>query len=90
MVKNGSNSVGNPKFKCKDCGFIGVIKTLRKSDEVKEQLIKASQERVSSRGLGPMQSDWQYFQHYFNWRKLLSGADPVGNGGVSSPIFSDK
>ena len=54
VVKNGSNSVGNPKFKCKDCGFVGVIKTLRKSDEVKEQLIKAAQERVSSRGLGRM------------------------------------
>ena len=54
VVKNGSNASGNPKFKCNDCGFTGVIKSLRKSDEVKEQLIKAAQERVSSRGLGRM------------------------------------
>ena len=25
LVKNGSNGVGNPKSKCKDCGFSGVI-----------------------------------------------------------------
>ena len=54
VVKNGSNAVGNPKFKCTNCGFTGVIKSLRKSDEVKEQLIKASQERVSSPGLARM------------------------------------
>jgi len=46
IVKNGS---GNPKYKCKDCG---VFKSLRKSEEEKEMLIRASQERCSSRGLG--------------------------------------
>ena len=52
IVKNGFNGVGNPKYKCKDCGFGGVFQTRRKSEEVKEQLIKASKERSSSRGLG--------------------------------------
>jgi transposase-like protein len=51
LVKNGSNGVGNPKYKCKDCGFGGVINSRRKSEEVKENLLKASQERSSSRGL---------------------------------------
>jgi len=48
IVKNGS---GNSKYKCKDCGFGGVFKSIRKSEEEKEMLIRASQERCSSRGL---------------------------------------
>jgi transposase-like protein len=52
LVKNGLNSCQNPKYKCKDCGFSGVIVSKRKSDAEKELLIKASQERSSSRGLG--------------------------------------
>ena len=52
IVRNGSNSAGNPKYKCKDCGFGGVFESVRKSEAVKEQVIRAAQERSSSRGLG--------------------------------------
>ena len=52
IIKNGSNGVGNPKYKCKDCGFGGVFKSRRKSEEIKDLLIKAAEERSSSRGLG--------------------------------------
>ena len=52
IVKNGYNSVRNPKYKCKDCGFGGVFQTKRLSEETKEQIIKAAQERSSARGLG--------------------------------------
>lgn len=52
IVKNGTNGVGNPKYKCKACGFGGVFQTLRKSEEFKETVVKTGQERASSRGLG--------------------------------------
>lgn len=52
LVKNGSNGVGNPKYKCKDCGFSGVIKSRRPSQDTKDKLLKAAEERSSSRGLG--------------------------------------
>lgn len=52
LIKNGYNSSKNPKYKCKDCGFGGVLSSKRKSEVEKEQLIKAAQERSSSRGLG--------------------------------------
>lgn len=51
IVKNGCNNVGNPKYKCKECGFGGVFQTLRKSEEFKEMVVRAAQERSSSRGL---------------------------------------
>ncbi|MBX2892459.1 MAG: IS1 family transposase [Saprospiraceae bacterium] len=51
IVKNGSNASGNPKYKCKACGFGGVFQTLRKSEEFKEMVVRAAQERSSSRGL---------------------------------------
>jgi transposase-like protein len=51
LVKNGSNAVGNAKYKCKGCGFSGVIESKRYDDELKEQVVKASLERSSSRGL---------------------------------------
>lgn len=51
IVKNGSNSSGNPKYKCKDCGFGGVFETVRKSEEFKETVVRAAQERSSLRGL---------------------------------------
>lgn len=51
IVKNGSNSSGNPKYKCRHCGFGGVFQTVRKSEEFKEQVVRAAQERTSSRGL---------------------------------------
>ena len=52
IVRNGSNSSGNPKYKCKECGFGGVFETRRKSGDFKETVIRAAQERSSSRGLG--------------------------------------
>lgn len=52
LVKNGYNSSNNPKYKCKSCGFSGVISSKRKSETEKDLLIKACQERCSSRGLG--------------------------------------
>lgn len=51
IVKNGSNGAGNPKYKCKTCGFGGVFQTVRKSEDFKEMVIKAAQERSSARGL---------------------------------------
>jgi len=51
IKKNGYNAVKNPKYKCKDCGFGGVFQSKRPSEETKEQIIKASQERSSARGL---------------------------------------
>jgi insertion element IS1 protein InsB len=51
IVKNGTNGSGNPKYKCKACGFGGVFQTVRKSEEFKELVVRASLERSSSRGL---------------------------------------
>ena len=51
IVRNGSNSSGNAKYKCKDCNFGGVFVSRCKSDEFKETVIRASQEHSSSRGL---------------------------------------
>ena len=52
IVKNGSNSSGNPKYKCKNCGFGGVFQSVRKDEAFKERVVKAAQERTSARGLG--------------------------------------
>lgn len=52
LVRNGSNGVGNPKTKCNDCGFSGVIKTKRADEATKEKVAKAYQERSSLRGVG--------------------------------------
>ena len=52
IVKNGSNSSSNPKYKCKDCGFGGVFQSKRKSKKEKELVLKAAEERSSSRGIG--------------------------------------
>lgn len=51
-MKNGSNSSGNPKYKCKACGFGGVFQSVRKSEAFKKMVVQAAQERTSSRGLG--------------------------------------
>lgn len=51
IVKNGSNGSGNPKYKCKSCGFGGVFQTVRKSEEFRETVVRLAQERPSSRGL---------------------------------------
>ncbi|MBC7447428.1 MAG: hypothetical protein H7330_05160, partial [Hymenobacteraceae bacterium] len=31
VIRNGKNTSGNAKFRCKSCGFSGVIQTKRKS-----------------------------------------------------------
>lgn len=51
LVNNGRNGVGNPRYKCKDCQFSGVIKSRRADESTKELVVKASQERSSLRGL---------------------------------------
>jgi transposase-like protein len=52
IVKNGSNGVGNPKYKCKSCGFGGVFQSKRKDEAFREMVVRSAQERSSSRGLG--------------------------------------
>ena len=52
LVRNGSNGSGNPKYKCKECGYSGAIKPKRWDDSFKEQVVKAYQEKSSSRGVG--------------------------------------
>lgn len=67
LVKNGSNSAGNPKSKCKDCGFGGVIRSKRPSNETKELIVKAYQERSSLRGVGRIFN--VSHQSVLNWAK---------------------
>jgi len=72
IVKNGSNGVGNPKYKCKACGFGGVFESRRPSQETKELLLKAAEERSSSRGLGRIFG--VSHQTALNWIKKSRGA----------------
>ncbi|RMG87913.1 MAG: IS1 family transposase [Bacteroidetes bacterium] len=51
LIKNGTNGAGNPKYKCKDCGYGGAIKPKRLSEEEKEKAVKQYQEKSSSRGV---------------------------------------
>ena len=51
LVRNGANAVGNPRYKCKECGFSGVIKSKQYDETTKELVLRAAQERSSSRGL---------------------------------------
>jgi len=71
LVRNGSNAVGNPKSKCKDCGFSGVIKTKRADAATKEKVAKAYQERSSLRGVGRI-FDVSH-QTVLNWTKKSDG-----------------
>jgi len=52
IVKNGSNGSGDPKYPCKNCGFGGVLQTVRKSQEFEDMVVCASPQRCSARGLG--------------------------------------
>jgi transposase-like protein len=52
IIKNGSNAIGNAKYKCKSCGFGGVFESKRASEETKELAVRAIQERGSLRGVG--------------------------------------
>ena len=71
LVKNGRNGVGNPKFKCKGCGFSGVIKSRRPDQDTKDKLLKAAEERSSARGLG--RTFGVSHQTALNWIKKSSG-----------------
>ena len=51
IIRNGSNGVGNAKYKCKACGFGGVFESRRHPADYKEMVVRAAQERSSSRGL---------------------------------------
>ncbi len=52
IIKNGSNKCGNPQYHCKDCGVYRVLKPkVRHSQATQEQVLRASQERVSLRGI---------------------------------------
>jgi transposase-like protein len=67
LIKNGYNGVGNPKSKCKDCGFGGVIKSRRVSEVDKERAAKCYQERSSLRGVGRIYE--VSHQTVLNWLK---------------------
>jgi len=68
IVRNGSNSAGNPKTKCKDCGFGGVITVKKGVDEAtKDKIGKAYQERSSLRGVGRIFN--VSHQSVLNWTK---------------------
>ena len=51
IVKNGCNASGNPRYLCKTCGFSGVIKSRHYQESMHDLVVRASQERCSSRGL---------------------------------------
>ena len=41
VIRNGTNGVGNTKYKCKECGFSGVINHKRHDTEQKKQVLEA-------------------------------------------------
>ena len=52
LVKNGTNASGSPLYHCKTCGTYGVLEPKQRySEEEKEIIIKAYQERASMRGI---------------------------------------
>ncbi len=52
IIKNGTNKCGNPQYHCKDCGVYRVLKPEQQhSERTREQVLRASQERVSLRGI---------------------------------------
>jgi transposase-like protein len=51
IIRNASNGVGNAKYKCKVCGFGGVFESRRPTEQYKERVVRAAQERSSSPGL---------------------------------------
>jgi transposase-like protein len=52
IVKNGRNVCGNQQYRCKDCGACKVLEpTVQYSDERKEEIMRAYQERSSLRGI---------------------------------------
>ena len=51
LARNGSNAVGNPRYKYKSRGFSGVIKTRQYDETTQDLVLRTAQERNSSRGL---------------------------------------
>jgi len=52
IVKNGKNVCGNQQYLCRDCGASGVLNPkVAYTEEEKEIIIKAYQERSSMRGI---------------------------------------
>ena len=52
IVKNGFNVYGNQQYQCKDCGASKVLQpTVKYTEERKEEVLKAYQERSSLRGV---------------------------------------
>lgn len=52
IVKNGTNKRGNPQYHCKECGAYRVLQPqARYTPEQKTTILKASEERISLRGL---------------------------------------
>ncbi|WP_165742434.1 transposase-like zinc-binding domain-containing protein [Candidatus Thiosymbion oneisti] len=52
IVKNGANGSGSPQYHCKTCGAYGVLEPRQDyTEEEKEIIIKAYQERSSMRGI---------------------------------------
>lgn len=53
IIRNGSNKCGNPQYHCKSCGVYRVLepKTPKYCPQERETVLRASQERVSLRGL---------------------------------------
>jgi len=52
IIKNGTNKCGNPQYHCKDCKVYRVLKpTQQHSTQTRQEVLKASQERISLRGI---------------------------------------
>ncbi len=78
MVKNGTNGVGNPKYKCKSCNFSGVIATKRTSAEKKDLACACYLEKSSLRGIGRIFN--VSGTTIFSWvKKAETAPEEVGN-----------
>jgi transposase-like protein len=52
IVKNGNTKYGQQKYHCKDCNAYKVLEPIQKyTEEKKEEIIRAYQERPSMRGI---------------------------------------
>jgi len=77
LVKNGSNGVGNPKSKCKDCGFSGVIQTKRVDEATKQKIAKAYQKRSRLQEVGRIFN--VSYQSVLRWTKKAMKAPSVAD-----------
>ena len=51
LLKNGKTSAGKQRFYCKDCNSYGTLKSSRKSEEEKNEILNVYKERASLRGI---------------------------------------